>query len=81
MYYAAIWGSGSLQLLVEDEDAEAFADALQVGDVLRQLEDALGLFLEKLVFQVAGQVRVLVRGGQFMQIQQRLIKADYSPGL
>ena len=76
-----IGGSGSLQLLVEDEDAEAFADALQVGDVLRQLEDALGLFLETLVFQVAGQVRVLVRGGQFMQIQQRLIKADYSSAL
>ena len=60
-------------LLVEEILAETFAHSAQVGYIVRKLLDGLHLLSQVVGLEKIGKLRVVVLGGDCMQIQQRLV--------
>lgn len=61
-----------LQFLVENEDAQSIANAYQIGVHFSKFVNGLDLLVEEFIFQVVGQMGVIMTAGNSVQIQQRL---------
>ena len=61
-----------LQFLVENEDAQSIANAYQISVHFSKFVNGLDLLVEEFIFQVVGQMGVIMTAGNSVQIQQRL---------
>lgn len=71
----ATTGRLAAELLVELPLAEARADTLEVGDHVPDLLDGLYLFLQVVALQEVGHLGIVVLGGHFVEVEQRLVDA------